>query len=91
MFGDNLSDEDKRKMVIRAYKNLKETFEEYSKPDGGKASPAKTCRDLHTSFPEKKSGDYWIDPNEGSAMDAIQVYCRFETLETCLMPEKEEV
>jgi len=84
MFGDNLSDDDKRRMVIRAYKNLKESFAEYSKPDGGKNSPAKTCKDLHTSFPEKKNGDYWIDPNGADPKDAILVYCDMENEATCV-------
>merc|ERR1711962_267551 len=73
MFGPNLSDDEKKKLVIRAYKNLKESFEEYAKPDGGKNTPAKTCRDLHTAFPDKESGEYWIDPNGANPKDAILV------------------
>lgn len=30
------------------------------------------------------SGHYWIDPNEGSIRDAIQVYCNMEMGETCI-------
>ena len=33
------------------------------------------------------SGKYWIDPNEGSAKDAIEVFCKGP--ETCLTPTKE--
>lgn len=29
-------------------------------------------------------GEYWIDPNEGSARDAIQVHCNMEMGETCI-------
>jgi len=84
MFGPNLSDDEKKKLVIRAYKNLKESFEEYAKPDGGKNTPAKTCRDLHTAFPDKESGDYWIDPNGANPKDAILVHCDMETESTCV-------
>ena len=31
-------------------------------------------------------GLYWIDPNEGSAVDAIFVHCRMDTMETCIQP-----
>lgn len=31
-----------------------------------------------------KIGEYWIDPNQGSAEDAIKVYCNMDTGETCI-------
>uniref|UniRef100_A0A8C4Q3K4 Fibrillar collagen NC1 domain-containing protein n=1 Tax=Eptatretus burgeri TaxID=7764 RepID=A0A8C4Q3K4_EPTBU len=34
--------------------------------------------------PDWESGEYWIDPNEGSSIDAIKMYCNMETRETCL-------
>lgn len=36
---------------------------------------------------------YYIDPNGGSALDAIEVYCDFEDGEkkTCVLPETSEV
>ena len=37
------------------------------------------------------TGEYWVDPNEGSANDAIKVYCDFETEETCVMAVDAEV
>lgn len=30
------------------------------------------------------AGEYWIDPNQGSARDAIKVHCNMETGETCI-------
>jgi collagen type II alpha len=89
MFGPELSDEDKKNLVIRAYKRLKESFEEFKKPDGGKNSPAKTCKDLKTSFPDKESGDYWIDPNGADPKDAILVYCDMENKATCVQAKPE--
>ena len=32
-------------------------------------------------------GNYWIDPNEGSSKDAIEVFCKGP--ETCITPTKE--
>jgi collagen type II alpha len=89
MFGPELSDEDKKNLVIRAYKRLKESFEEFKKPDGGKNSPAKTCKDLKTSFPDKESGEYWIDPNGADPKDAILVYCDMENKATCVQAKPE--
>ena len=86
-FGPELSDEDKKSLVLRAYKKLKASFEEFSNPDGGKNSPAKTCKDLHASYPEKKSGEYWIDPNGADTKDAILVFCDMEKDATCVQPK----
>lgn len=32
------------------------------------------------------TGTYWVDPNQGSSLDAIQVHCNMETGETCVYP-----
>jgi len=87
MFGPELSDEEKKNLVIRAYKNLKSSFEEFSNPNGDKNTPAKTCKDLKTTYPEKTSGEYWIDPNGSDPKDAILVYCDMETGSTCVQPK----
>merc|ERR1719422_377431 len=84
--GDLTIDEQKR-MVVRAYNNLKQTFETFAQPDGGQETPAKTCRDLHAAHPDKTSGEYWIDPNSGTPKDAILVYCDMETKATCITPK----
>lgn len=31
-------------------------------------------------------GAYWVDPNQGSRLDAIKVHCNMETGETCVYP-----
>ena len=84
MVGPELTDEEKKDMVIRAYKKLKESFEEFAKPDGGKNTPAKTCRDLKAAHPDKDTGEYWIDPNGADPKDSIMVFCNMETLQTCV-------
>jgi len=53
---------------------------------GSRINPAITCADLFRTSPYLKSGDYWIDPNEGSHMDAILVHCNATNYETCIYP-----
>ena len=39
--------------------------------------------------PGSAAGEYWIDPNQGCARDAIRVFCNFTAGgETCLHPDK---
>lgn len=81
-----LSDEEKRAIVFKAYENLKTRFEKFKKPNGEKNYPAKTCRDLAVAYPEFESGNYWIDPNDGDIRDAILVYCDLKKRATCIIP-----
>ncbi|XP_072020241.1 collagen alpha-1(II) chain-like [Amphiura filiformis] len=53
-------------------------------PQGTEDNPARTCRDIFRCHPQKESGMYWIDPNEGSPDDKFQVYCNKKTLESCI-------
>lgn len=87
MFGPDLSDSDRRTLVMKAYKTLKSQWERFRRPDGGRDYPAKTCRDLHVAHPELPSGDYWVDPNEGDVRDAILVHCNMVKKATCLYPQ----
>ncbi|KAH9498243.1 Collagen alpha-1(III) chain [Bulinus truncatus] len=76
-----------------AYEGLnyaREALNRVYKPTGKRTSPGQTCRDIIRHNPDFKSGEYWIDPNEGSAMDAILVYCDFETEESCVTAETKE-
>jgi hypothetical protein len=78
--------------VNKSYDNFKQFYEliqDYDKiirGSGGKEDPARTCKELFQWFPEKKTGDYWIDPNEGSHLDAVLVMCNHTSQETCIYP-----
>ena len=37
------------------------------------------------------SGLYWIDPNAGSPVDAIEVHCDLRTHTTCVLPKPSQV
>merc|ERR1719225_2229820 len=87
--GPELSDEELKELVVSAYKKLKVSFAEFAKPDGGKATPAKTCKDLNLAHPEKPSGDYWIDPNGADPKDSILVHCDMEKQATCVQSKPE--
>ena len=51
-----LTDEDRKSLVVKAYEQLKVSFEKYTKPSGDKTAPARTCRDLAVAHPELPSG-----------------------------------
>jgi len=72
---------------VKAYEQLKTSFRKYLKPTGSKEAPAKTCKDLNFAHPELPSGEYWVDPNEGSVNDAIIVHCDMEQKATCVLPQ----
>lgn len=82
-----LTPEEQKRLVVKFYKELKQSFDSYAIPDGGKETPAKTCRDLAAAFPDKPSGEYWVDPNAGDPNDAILVHCDMEKRATCIMPK----
>lgn len=85
-FGKSFTEDEKRNIVVKAHKILKRSILQFTKPDGSKNAPAKTCKDLFMAYPEKESGEYWIDPNEGSYKDAILVFCDSKTKESCILP-----
>lgn len=58
ILGKEITEEDRRKLVLTAYEQLKTTFEKFQKPAGDKKSPAKTCKDLAVAHPELKSGKF---------------------------------
>lgn len=58
-------------------------------PTGHRESPAQSCRDIYRMHPEYIDGWYWIDPNQGMAKDAIQVWCNMSSeAQTCVYPRK---
>jgi len=74
-------------------KILTEKIEEIKNPSGAtKHSAARSCLDLYLSAQksniEPANGLYWVDPNSGSEVDAIEVYCNFKTkkIQTCVYP-----
>lgn len=56
------------------------------RPTGRQTSPGRTCQDIKEANPDAPSGDYWIDPNGESSVDAILVHCDMDSLETCVHP-----
>lgn len=72
-----------------AYENLnfaREALNRVYRPTGKRHSPGQTCKDIKLANPDYKSGEYYVDPNGESANDAILVYCKFDTDETCVTP-----
>lgn len=81
----------KNEAVLRAdtgvhatLKTLSGHLQNLRSPDGSKMNPAKTCQDIKQCYPQKQSGEYWIDPNQGSIKDAIRVFCNMDSGETCI-------
>jgi hypothetical protein len=60
-------------MVLQAYKKLKDTFEDFSRPNGDQRTPAKTCKDLKLAHPDKPSGEVSLK----YAVFDVQGYCIF--------------
>lgn len=58
MFSQDMTEEERKELILKAYKQLKSSFQKFVKPDGRKSSPAKTCRDLYTAYPDKLSGQF---------------------------------
>lgn len=85
--GVQFSQDERIDILMKAYAQLKSSIAKIVKPTGKKDSPAKTCRELYLHNPEFKSGDYWIDPNDGDKRDAIVVYCDMFKKATCVMPQ----
>uniref|UniRef100_A0A8C4QFK4 Collagen type II alpha 1 chain n=1 Tax=Eptatretus burgeri TaxID=7764 RepID=A0A8C4QFK4_EPTBU len=72
--------------VDATLKTLSNQIESIRNPEGSRKNPVRTCRDLKLTHPSWKSGDFWIDPNQGCTLDAIKVFCNMEFGETCVYP-----
>jgi len=79
---------DRDQEVDSTLKSLTQKIENMRSPAGTQKSPARMCRDLRMCHPEYKSGFYWVDPNQGSSLDAIKVHCDMETGATCVHPSE---
>uniref|UniRef100_A0A146MIA6 Fibrillar collagen NC1 domain-containing protein n=2 Tax=Schistosoma mansoni TaxID=6183 RepID=A0A146MIA6_SCHMA len=55
-------------------------------PNGTRSFPARSCNYLSRTHPGLPDGEYWIDPNGGSNKDAVKVFCRLNSGETCFSP-----
>ncbi len=48
--------------------------------------PAHNCDHVRVLDQSVEDGFYWVDPNLGCSSDAVKVYCRFTSNETCIYP-----
>jgi len=72
-------------------KELLEAVDKRVKTTGKMDHPARTCAELFATWKHLPSGNYFIDPNEGSPSDAILANCNRETMETCVQQDNLEV
>lgn len=56
MFGKELTPQETRELIDKAYEQLKTSFERLKKPNGEKNSPGRTCRDIFAAYPNSQSG-----------------------------------
>ncbi|XP_062382403.1 collagen alpha-1(II) chain-like [Sardina pilchardus] len=70
---------------------LSQKIQGIRRPAGSRENPSLTCRTLQRDQRELTSGSYWVDPNQGSPLDAIKVFCNMETGETCVSPSQASV
>lgn len=60
-------------------------------PKGTRDLPARTCRHLAETNPSLPDGMYWIDPNGGRIQDTVEVKCRMETRQTCVVAKRARI
>lgn len=85
LFGNTkFTPEERQDILTKAYQQLKVAISKLANPTGEKESPARTCSALAKQRPDLKSGNYWIDPNDGDKRDAILVFCDMEKRSTCV-------
>lgn len=65
---------------------LNDEFATYKKPTGTKLFPALTCKNLFNDHPYFKSGEYWLDPDEGASENAVLVSCDNKQKSSCIFP-----
>jgi collagen type V/XI/XXIV/XXVII alpha len=76
--------------IFAALESLKQELTQMKEPMGTADNPARSCKDLWLCHPDFPNGEYYIDPNGGSARDSIEVYCNLEQEGiTCLSPTKQ--
>jgi hypothetical protein len=87
-FGPDIKEDEN---AFEALVQIGEAIDAFKKPTGTRAAPARTCKDLALSHPDFDNGMYWIDPNAGSPVDAIEVYCDIKLHLTCITPSPSQV
>lgn len=88
---DDANVRDRDSEVDTTLKSLSQKIENIRSPEGTQANPARMCRDLRMCNSGGKSGFYWVDPNQGSPLDAIKVFCNMETGQTCVHPSQASI
>ncbi|CAF0883141.1 unnamed protein product [Rotaria sordida] len=76
--------------LIHILDNMANQLNQIESPIGlQRDNPFQSCLDLHD---QSKIGKYWIDPNHGSTLDAIEVNCIIESgrKKTCLQPNDDQ-
>lgn len=69
--------------------SLSRELEQLRRPPGTAEHPGLVCSELQRDHPQLPDGEYWIDPNQGCARDALRVFCNFTAGgQTCLYPDK---
>jgi hypothetical protein len=73
---------------FKKFDKILKDVDDVESPAGTMNKPARTCREMFEQKinKNKKTGDYFIDPTEGSSNDAVLVHCVKETGETCIKP-----
>lgn len=67
---------------------MRRELDTFKNPLGTKQNPARTCRDIYLAHPLFTDGYYWVDPNLGVAVDAVNVFCKISAGgHTCVQPD----
>jgi len=81
--------------IMLTMKNIQKTIGQMQSPLGRDAkNPGRSCRDIYLAAiangesPKQGQDIRWVDPNGGSREDAIEVLCKFDTQETCVIPSQ---
>lgn len=79
--------------IMLTMKNIQQTIGQMQSPLGrDNKNPGRSCRDIYLAAiangesPKQGQDIRWVDPNGGSREDAIEVICKFDTQETCVVP-----
>lgn len=57
IFPKEMSEQERRDFIMKAYEKLKLSYERFKKPDGKKDYPARSCKDLAVAHPDYENGN----------------------------------